>query len=693
MTWTRRSVLRVGAAALATAAFPPSIRRALAIPARRRAGTIADVEHVVILMQENRAFDHYFGTFPGARGFGDRFTIPLPGGRSVWEQQDGSGSTILPFHLDSTLGNAQRSPGTPHFWTDAHLAWNDGATGHWPQYKLPQSMSYYAEQELGFQFALARAFTLCDAYFCSIHTSTNPNRLFMFTGTNDPTGAGGGPVIDNSKDSIGLPETGYTWTTYPERLEAAGVSWKVYQDLADNFSDNPLAGFRQYRDPYFNDPTSPLVRKGLSTTLLAPELDAFRSDVNGGTLPQVSWIVGPAAYSEHPGPSSPIQGAWYTQAVLDALTADPAVWATTVLLVMFDENDGFFDHLPPPSAPSLIAPGVIAGASSVDDATERHPGGLVYGPGPRVPMCVVSPWSRGGWINSETFDHTSLVRLLELRFGVAEPNISPWRRAMLGDLTSAFNFAHPNDERLPRLPILSREEADAIRLEQQGLPPIVAPHDDAGVLPVQRRGVRPSRALPYALAVDASIDVAAGQVTLAFGNTGAGGAVFHVYDRLHLDRIPRRYAVGGGASLTGVWDAEADGSYDLWVLGPNGFLRHFEGVIPSPEVGTAQPEIVVRYRPTRSALTIAVRNDGTVACTVSIVANAYQRGFRRRLTLAPGRTTTRLVRAGSSRRWYDLTISAVEVPGFRRRIAGRIENGRPSVTDPAMGGASTASNA
>ncbi|KAG1309405.1 hypothetical protein G6F62_014825 [Rhizopus arrhizus] len=105
--------------------FPPAIRRALAIPANNRTGTINDVEHVVILMQENRSFDMYFGTFKGVRGFGDRITIPLAQNRSVWEQTNGT-RVVMPYHLDSTQGNAQRVSGTPHDYVDAQMAWDGG---------------------------------------------------------------------------------------------------------------------------------------------------------------------------------------------------------------------------------------------------------------------------------------------------------------------------------------------------------------------------------------------------------------------------------------------------------------------------------------------------------------------------------------------------------------------------------------
>jgi phospholipase C len=638
-----------------------------------------DVEHVVILMQENRAFDHYFGTLEGVRGFGDRITIPLPGGRSVWEQQRADGTVVLPYHLDATMGNAQRVFGTPHFWLDAHQAWRNGIMDRWPQYKLDWSMGYYAEAELPFHFALARAFTVCDAYHASIHSSTNPNRLFMFTGTIDPSGLGGGPAITNKNDVVGPPEEGYTWTTYPERLEAAGVSWKVYQDLADNFSDNSLAGFRQYRQPFFDGTPSPLVEKGLSTTLKAGSLDELRADAVGGRLPQVSWIVAPAVFSEHAAPSSPVQGAWFVQQVIEALIADPEVWSKTVLLLMYDENDGFFDHVPPPCAPSLRPDGSRAGESTVDDTTERHPSGLVYGPGPRVPMIVVSPWSRGGWVNSEAFDHTSIIRFLEARFGVVEPNISPWRRAVLGDLTSAFDFRHPNRKPFPALPSLSREEADAIRRQQESLPQVPIPLGSSGTLPKQAAGMRPSRALPYELHVDVRVDTAAALVQLEFENTGRAAAVFHVYDRLDLEAGPRRYTVGPDALIVAFWEADAAGAYDLQVFGPNGWFRHIAGNVTAG----AGVEVEVRYG---RALKIRLVNHGDDACVFALTPNAYRKPRTTSVRVAPGKARVRRWPLAKSHRWYDFSVACDRDPTWLRRFAGRVENGKPSVTDPAMGG-------
>lgn len=674
---SRRAFLRLTAATLATAAFPPTIQRALAIPARSRRRSIMDVEHVVILMQENRAFDHYLGTMAGVRGFGDRITIPLPNGRSVWEQATGDGTIVLPYRLDAAIGNAQRVFGTPHFWGDAHGAWDDGRMAHWPEWKLNWSMGHYGEPELPFYFALGQAFTVCDAYHASVQSSTNPNRLFMFTGMNDPRGTGGGPAIDNFNDTIGPPETGYTWTTYPERLEAAGVSWKVYQDLADNFSDNSLAGFRQYRQPFADGTPSPLVEKGLATTLTAGTVDQFRDDALAGRLPQVSWIVPPALFSEHASPSSPVQGAWFTQQVIEALTADPEVWSKTVLLVMYDENDGFFDHVPPPCAPSKNPDGSLAGASTVDDATERHTDGLVYGPGPRVPMFVVSPWSRGGWVDSEAFDHTSIVRFLEARFGVEEPNISPWRRAVLGDLTSAFDFRRPNRRPFPVLPSMSRAQADDVRAAQEKLPQVPIPLGASGTRPTQAAGMRPSRALPYELHVD--VAVAGAEIALTFRNTGRAAAVFHVYDRLHLDAVPRRYTVEPDETLDDTWPTGNDGAYDLQVFGPNGWLRHAAGTAGGSGAATAE----VRYG---RALQLRLVNDGDAPVTFQVTPNAYRKATTKTVTVAPGKRRVGKWPLGSSHRWYDFTVTCDAEAGWTRRFAGRAENGRPSVTDPAMGG-------
>ncbi|BEP33854.1 phospholipase C, phosphocholine-specific [Variovorax sp. V59] len=781
---TRRKFLQTatgsGIAAATLATFPPSIRRALAIPAHHETGTIKDVKHVVLLMQENRSFDSYFGTFKGVRGYGDRFAVPAPNGKTIFHQtytKTTPPSTYTPYRLDESQGNAQRAGSTPHGWSDSQAAWDHGRMFKWPDVKNLLSMGYYDTAEVPFQRALAEAFTLCDHYHCGMHTGTIANRLFYWSGTNGPNGispADGSKVQlavlnnqFNAGNDIGASTEGWTWTTYADRLEKAGVKWKVYQSLIDNFGCNEMMSFRHWRtaieqmpaarrpvyvpatditqpvtaagpfyDPAIDDALSPLA-KGFGNTMPQGFLETFREDIRNGTLPAVSWIISPSAYSEHPGPSSPAKGGWYVQEVLDALTSNPEVWSKTVLLINFDENDGFFDHLPSPAVPSRNPDGSLAGATTLAEAdtaleyhnytpaTPKQPAmdGRPYGPGPRVPMWVVSPWSRGGWVNSQVCDHTSTLMFLEKCFGVAEPQISKYRRAVCSDLTSAFNFGRPNDEPLPTLAgRKTKAEADALTAAQEALPKIV-PAADAD-LPVQATGVRPSRALPYELHTSARSDALNGRVQLLFANSGRAAAVFHVYDKLHLsDRLPRRYVVEPGKQLDGYWSAMADdaGLYDLWVLGPNGFHRQFKGDLNRLRAGSAPaPEIRVGYDARRGDLYLQMRNDGRRDCRFTVQPNkayprpdAYQAGGRDRnggnghgndghgsddkgtyghnpdgswsIRVKGGGETGMRWSLDASGQWYDFVVTCDADPSFYRRLAGRIETGRHSVSDPAMG--------
>jgi len=238
----RRRLLQAGVAA-GLASLLPSIARAAAIAPAAQTRSLEDLQHIVVFMQENRSFDHYFGTLPGVRGFGDRFVAPAAalqaGGRarSLWLQPDAIGTrAIAPFPLDTAAHfGYMRVEGTPHTWPDAQRAWDHGRMGHWPKAKQNHSMGYFQRSDLPFQFALADAFTICDAYHCAMQAGTNPNRVFLWTGHNDAAARAGGPVIANSHDNF--PEHGghpasYRWASYVERLQRAGVSWQIYQDMA-----------------------------------------------------------------------------------------------------------------------------------------------------------------------------------------------------------------------------------------------------------------------------------------------------------------------------------------------------------------------------------------------------------------------------------------------------------------------------
>lgn len=467
---TRRRLLTsaasLAAAACATSFFPPNLRRVLAEPARRTG--LKDIEHVVILMQENRSFDHYFGTMAGVRGFDDPNALVLPNGKSVFHQPDVEhpDGYLLPFHLNTRSTSAQKVPSTSHAWRVQHESWNGGKMDGWlaahrqaDGVNGPFCMGYYTRNDIPFQFALAEAFTICDAYHCSILGPTWPNRMYWMTGTIDPEGRHGGPILHNE-----MPNGGFTWTTYPERLEKAGVSWKVYQQK-DNFGCNPL----EYFTPFLNaDPNSSLYQRGV---VRRPEGE-FEHDAINDKLPKVSWIIPTSHQSEHPD-YMPAAGAAFIASKLDAICANPEVWAKTAFIISYDENDGIFDHVVPPTPP----PGT----------SHEFVNGLAIGAGFRVPCVIVSPWTVGGWVCSENFDHTSILRFLEQWTGVREENISAWRRQTFGDLTSAFRFDSPKAEP-PLLPDTSGPLAQA-HYDSMYLPKPVAPSSGQS-MPTQEKGSR-----------------------------------------------------------------------------------------------------------------------------------------------------------------------------------------------------------
>jgi phospholipase C len=685
----RQWLQRVGttsAAAVGVSLLPPSIQRALAIPAARVSGTIQDVAHVVILMQENRSFDHYFGSMSGVRGFGDPTAPKLPSGKDVWWQSDGE-REIVPFHLDTHSTRAMRVPGTPHSWGDAQKAWAEGRIQQWPRFKEFQSMGFYEEDDIPFQRALADAFTICDAHHCSIQSGTLANRIVFMTGTNVRPGIDR-PAVDQSEAVIsnannrGKELGRYTWTTYPERLEAAGVSFRIYQNPQENWGGllAPWESFEAYAAAQPGEPLHDNAKQHWS-------LDDLRAHVADGSLPQVSWIIPSPVWSEHPSESSPLQGASFTQQVLDALVSNPEVWSRCVFIVSFDENDGFFDHAPPPAVPSFVG-SELAGkttltqsianlyfTNAIDDVHATRP----YGMGPRVPMYIVSPWSRGGWVCSETFDHTSTIRFLEARFGVHEPNISPWHRAVSGDLTRCFDFSQPNRAALPALPDMSYATGETLVID--GLPEVRLPSEQR--VPQQDPGLRYSRALPYQLSAELQVSVEQRSLQLQLSNTGSGGAVLHVYDNLQRDRVPRRYTVEAGKSLSDAW--ALDGSYDLHIVGPGGFLRVFAGSLPSGN-GDALPEARLVCLDAEGCIEVHAWNDGVASCVVKASPNAYRSDRPFSLDLQPEQVPRSVHWSlQPSGYWYDFTLSCPSLPGWMRRYAGRIETGRDGVTDPALG--------
>jgi len=442
---TRRRLIGAGAAgagALGLSALlaDPIVAAALAAPGR--CGALSDIEHVVILVQENRSFDHYFGSYRGVAGFQDPHAAP-----GVFSQQGypvaGYGGLLEPFHIDTAAGG-ECTTDINHSWGPQHAYWNGGrldsfVSGH-VAVDGPATgaltMGYYTRSDLEFYYALADAFTICDHYHSSVIGPTDPNRLYTMSATLGPDGGSGGPILSTSSTRIERFGS-LSWTTMPEQLEARGVSWKVYSTPDGNFADNVLPYFKQYQ----SDP------KLLAKALVPSFPGTFGVDCLLGTLPQVSWVLAPLLLSEHP--PTPVEWGQYASAqVLKALTGNPDLWAKTALFITFDENGGFFDHVPPPVAPPGT-PGeyLTLGTLPTEAGGVRGPIGLGF----RVPMLIASPFARGGLVCSDTFDHTSTLRFLEARFGAEVPNLSAWRRSVTGDLTSAFNFAAV-DRSVPSLP-------------------------------------------------------------------------------------------------------------------------------------------------------------------------------------------------------------------------------------------------
>jgi len=450
---TRRRLLSSAAAGaggvLASSLLPPALARAAAEGPRR--GSLGDVKHVVVHMQENRSFDHYFGTLAGVRGFSDPNALVQPGGKSIFYQQDpyNPDGYLLPWHLDTLSTSSQAIPSTSHAWTYQHESLNitvsgtpgapttalnndwvpthyisDGAAHYW------YTMGYYERQDIPFHFALAETFTLCDAYHCSLLGPTWPNRMYLMTGMIDPLGTGGGPVISNVVPSPYTHEP-YTWTTYPERLTEAGISWRVYQE-EDDYGTNPLEWFAAYQNA---TPGSPLYENAL--TIYPP--DRFEWDAKHDRLPTVSWILPTSGQSEHPA-YIPASGANFLASKLNAVADNRDLWSKTVFIVNYDENDGLFDHVVPPLPPAGT-PGEFVQASGQPN--------WPIGGGVRVPCFIVSPWTVGGYVATEQFDHTSVLQFLETLTGVQEPNITAWRRQTFGDLTSALGFSNGRASTFP----------------------------------------------------------------------------------------------------------------------------------------------------------------------------------------------------------------------------------------------------
>jgi phospholipase C len=818
MTDTRREFIKkatllTGAAGLFSV-MPESIQKALAIDAEK-GSTYLDAEHIVFLMQENRSFDHCYGTLQGVRGFDDPRAMHLPNNNLVWLQSNKAGKTYIPFNLDIKNSKATWMQSLPHSWDNQVDARNQGKMDGWleskksgnPEYaNMPLTMGYYDRNDIPFYYALADAFTVCDQNFCSALTGTSPNRSYYWSGTIREQ------QDENSPAHVYNGEIDYrdvNWKTFPERLEEAGVSWKVYQnelsvgvglegeedDWLANFTDNDLEFFKQYnvrlhkahrdnlpkelaalekavselqKQPQTAEVAKELKKKkaqleevkteiaewtaerfdkltdfeksihqkafvtnindpdyhkletlayddnGVKREVKVPKgdpLHQFRADVNNGQLPTVSWLVASSNFSDHPG--SPWYGAWYISEVLDILTKNPEVWKKTIFVLNYDENDGYFDHVAPFIPPHSAKPETGKCSTGLDTSVEHVTGEQIdkikdsdgdrrrespIGLGFRVPMVIASPWSRGGWVNSQVFDHTSCLQFLETFLNkktgkkLHDTNISDWRRTVCGDLTSVFRPY--NGEKIAYPVSLDRDKTiqgiynskfkelphNFKELAEQDINTVNKQPASFKTFPQQEKGKRRSCALPYELHANGHLNKTRDSFELSMKCGLASGAPFNV--STHAGKMQVwDFAVKAGDEISYAWHLNnfENGIYQLVLNGPNGFQRHFAGSENDPEI-----TITVLYSKTGDLEIELVNSNKTKPYNLTITDHAYKQPAQK-IALKPGTKIRKVINLQGSNQWYDLGIAADGSDTFVRRYAGRVETGQHGFTDPAIG--------
>lgn len=830
----KRATLLAGGAGMLNV-LPMSIQKAMAInPAT--GSTYLDAEHIVILMQENRSFDHTFGTLQGVRGFNDPRAITLPNKNPVWLQTNKEGETYPPFHLDIKATNATWMSSLPHSWSNQVDARNDGKYNKWLDAKhssheeysaMPLTMGYYNRQDIPFYYALADAFTICDQNFCSALTGTTPNRLYFWSGTlREKQQADAMAKVWNGDADY---DNWANWTTFPERLEENDISWKVYQNEISvgvglegeedawlaNFTDNPLEFFAQYNvklsagyianlpkaaiaakakikkmegelpsltgdkataqrkkigdykkyllrnlqeqqiytlekynqlteqeqhihnkafttnknDPHYHELTSLKYQDGTTEReVKVPKGDVlhqFRTDVKKGELPTVSWLVAPENYSDHPGAAW--YGAWYISEVMDILTQDPEVWKKTIFILGYDENDGYFDHVPPFTVPHLhkAAQGKTSAGinssleyvtktqqSSAEEDVRESPIGLGF----RVPLVIASPWSRGGFVCSQVFDHTSSLQFLEhflntkYKKKIIETNISQWRRVVCGNLTSTFRPF--NGEKIIMPASLKRNEvvegihkakfkelpSNYKKLSSAEIAKIKKDPTAFTFMPRQENGTRSACALPYELYVDGRLsnDKKLFEIQFKAGNDFFGlqssGSPFNVYAPGNY----RKEAVETWAYTTVAGDTVKDSwpladfenyHYHLCIYGPNGFFREFKGNGNNPAIDIAcgYEQAKMNAKRLTGNITLGIKNNSGQQQIIQITDNAYKSPVQTKTLAATADATNIILNLSKSQYWYDFTVKIKGNDLFEVRYAGHVETGEDTTSDPAMG--------
>lgn len=755
----------------------PAILKAFEI-APDEGSTFYDAEHIVILMQENRSFDHAFGSLKGVRGFRDQRAFVKSDGLPIFFQKSSKEEYAIPSRLDIKNTKSTWMHDLPHSWKDQILARNEGkndmwlkekASGHLEYSELPLTLGYYTREDLPFYYQLADAFTICDQYFCSSLTGTTPNRMFFWSGTIREEKKGSvKPNVYN--EHIGYERKNQVhWKTFPELLEEHQVSWKIYQNeislpkgmtweeeaWLSNFTDNPLEWMSQYnvkfspryyeyiptliaqyekqildkphlkdrlesvvrelkqdlieyhpdnfekldafhqnlhrkaftindKDPYFGKIQKEKDEEGMEITI--PEGDVlyqFRKDVEENKLPFVSWLIAPQCYSDHP--SAPWYGAWYISEVMNILTKNPDIWKKTIFIINYDENDGYFDHIlpfTPPDNPSQTPDmngedGVefLDSSQSFFSNEKLRDKDKIEGPiglGYRVPMIIASPWTRGGFVNSEVSDHTSVIQFLEkvikkkYNKTLMMDSISQWRRAICGDLTSCF---HSADMKIPPLDFIHQKEFSKIINSARNKPLPTFKwfrKNELGehLLNIQEKGTKPSYPLPYHFLVNLEGN------HIKMRNLMNNGVPLIIYNRKKLDTKEGYYFSYTLFEKQQIEHYIEDSDYDFEVFGPNGFYRRF--------VAHKALNINIQLLNDEQGKVYLIFENNDKNQKINIKIQDFYAETTLSVTLKEEKEKLKLLTPKDSG-WYDVLVT---VDGAYWHFSGRAESGKVSISDP-----------
>jgi phospholipase C len=361
------------------------------------------VDHVVVVMMENRSFDHYLGSLSLEEGWA------IDGLTGEEQNPDLAGSPVGVFPLAEPC---QSDP--PHGWSSSHQQFAEGANDGFVrehESRVGESqgdwvMGYYRRDRLPVHYALADAFAVPERWFCSVLGPTWPNRFFGHAGTS------------MGRTGNSLPSSGFTDTTVYRALEEGGEDWRYY------YTDVPFIG---------------LLKDHWDGGRVRPVTDFF-SAAERGDLPAFTWIDPGFGFNDDHPPHHPGLGQIFLGSIYEALARSPA-WERCLLVITYDEHGGFFDHVPPPTT---------------EDDREAEGFDRV---GFRVPSLLVGPWVRQG-VDATFYDHTSVLAYVCERFG-----LEPWNRRIaaansIGSVLDAERMAAGTPLEAPLLPTVTVPEEE-----------------------------------------------------------------------------------------------------------------------------------------------------------------------------------------------------------------------------------------